>query len=130
MSTYCTRAQIEAVFGKTNVLLWADLDNDADAAKITARINDAIAVASEDIDDVARCWEYGTPLTTKDTAETPRGIIDLAANLAGIWLYEARGSVDFNERSGAPYHRLAFKLRRSRRILEEIRTGKRKLNAR
>jgi hypothetical protein len=128
MSTYCTKADIEQVFGTTNVSKWADLDNDSDATKIANRIAAAIAYASEVIDDVLRCTSYLIPAATAAGA-TPTTIKDLTAKIAGIWLYEARGSHDFDGNSGQPYHRYAWVRRDCMRTLENIRTGRRKLDA-
>ena len=128
MSTYCTRAQIEAIYGATNVEKWADLDEDDDAANITARITDAIAVASEEIDDIARMSEFQIPLADSDSA-TPVTVRNTAATLAGIILYENRGTQDFNPRTGEPFHRLAFKRTQVRRFLAELRKGDRRIDA-
>lgn len=49
MSTYCTRADIEAIFGTSSVSMWADMNEDENAADITARIALAITVATEEI---------------------------------------------------------------------------------
>jgi hypothetical protein len=129
MSTYCAKTDIEQVFGPTNVSKWSDLDNDADATKIANRITAAIAYASESIDDILRCTSYPIPVVTAADA-TPATVKDLAAKLAGIWLYEARGSQDFDRDSGQPYHRYAWVRRDCYRTLEDIRTGRRKLDAR
>lgn len=125
---YCIRADIEAIFGTSNILVWADMNEDQDAAAITARITLAISVASEEIDDFVRLTQYRIPLVTADDA-TPVSITNLTATLAGVWLYEARGTVDFDPKSGAPYHRLAFKREEARRFLEQLRTGDRKIDA-
>ncbi len=130
MSTYCTEAQIKNVFGTTNVDNWSDLDNDQGTSTMADRVTQAIAVASERIDDAARTMEYRIPLVqTADGTTTPITIVDLAATLAGIWLYEARGVMDFDQRSGAPYHRLAFKRSEARRMIQELRTGLIQLDA-
>lgn len=132
MSTYCTRAQIEAVFGVSEVQKWADLDEDADGdandADVVARIARAIAVASAEIDDFVRGMPYVTPLADAD-GNTPTTIENIAATMAGVWLYEARGSQDFSPKSGDPYHRLAFKRTEARRFLQQLREGDRKLDA-
>jgi hypothetical protein len=129
MSTYCTTADINQVFGPTNVTKWADLDNDADAAKIASRITAAIAYASEAIDDVLRCTSYAIPVVNASDT-TPITIKDLAAKLAGIWLYEARGYPDVDRESGQPVHRYAWMKKDCEQTLEEIRTGRRKLDVR
>ncbi len=128
MSTYCERSDIEAIFGTKNVAKWADMDEDEGAGDITARITLAISVASEEIDDFARLYQYTVPLTTPAEA-TPVTIVNLAATLAGVWLYEARGCVDFDPKNGAPYHRLAFKRAEAQRFFDQLRTGERKIDA-
>lgn len=128
MSTYCTRANVEDRYGVDNIAQWADLDNDEDATKITNRITRAIAVVSAEIDDVARISEYVIPLADSAGA-TPTTIEELAATMCGIWLYEARGTIDFHPQSGAPYHRLAYKLSWVKQFFEELRKGERRLDA-
>lgn len=126
MSTYCTQAQIEDVFGIENVKQWSDLDNSL--VTDTARIARAIAVVSERIDDVVRITNYKIPLADEDAAISA-SISDLAATLAGIWLYEARGSQDFNPQTGEVAHRLEFKRQRVEQMLSDIRDQRIRLNA-
>ena len=106
MSTYCTQSQVEDVFGIENVKLWSDLDNSGSTD--TDRITRAIAVVSERIDDVIRVTNYKVGLLNEDDAISV-SVSDLAATLAGIWLYEARGSRDFNTETGEVTHRLEYK---------------------
>lgn len=127
-STYSTDDQIEDIFGATNATAWADMDNDGDATKIANRKDRARVVAKARIDDVLRDTAYGVPIQSA-AGTVPVTIVDLEARLAGVWLYENRGVVDFDIRSGQPYHRLSFVRRDTQRVLEEIRTGKRKLEA-
>ena len=126
MSTYCDTDDIDQIFGTTNVTRWADLDCDANATKIANRKTQAIVVACEEIDDYLRNTPYRIPAQTA-AAATPASIAELAATLAGIWLYEARGAQDFQE--GKPYHRYAFKRTWARRVLAEIADGTRKIDA-
>lgn len=127
-TTYCVNADIDQVFGPTNVTLWADLDNDSNAANILARKDEARNVAYDRINDVIRCTSYTVPLRNQ-AAAVPGSIKDLEARLAGVWLYEARGCQDFSPKTGAPYHRLAFVRAETRRTLEEIRVGHRIIDA-
>ena len=127
-TTYSTDDQIDDVFGAVNVTSWSDMDNDGNAATITARKDRARVVAKARIDGVLRDTHYGVP-PVNSAGTTPVTIVDLEARLAGVWLYESRGVVDFDPKSGAPYHRLSFVRRENRRDLEEIRSGKRKLDA-
>ena len=128
MSTYCALADINAAFGTENVTTWSDLDMDADATKKTARVTAAIAFASDAIDDVVRTLNYTIPLANS-SGSTPTTITNLAAILAGLWMYEARGSQDFHPRTGEPRHRLAFRREYAERTLDNLRTGKINIDA-
>lgn len=127
-STYCVLANIHAAYGTENVTQWSDLDNDADSAKKAARITAAIAYASEKIDDVARTTNLAIPLANA-SASTPTTITNLAAILAGLWLYEARGTQDMDARTGTPIHRLAFRKKEAEQTLDDLRAGAIKLDA-
>lgn len=122
---YCTQANIESVFGDTNVAKWADMDNDGSAD--SGRIDRAISVADAMIDDVCRLTGLKIPVQNA-AGSTPTTIEELSANLAGVWLYEARGVMDFSE-GGEPNHRLAWHRHNARRTLHQIRTGQIKLDA-
>lgn len=126
MSTYCTQSQIEDVFGIENVKQWSDLDNSGATNK--DRIERAIEVVSERIDDVVRITNYKIPLADEDAAISV-SLSDLAATMAGIWLYEARGSQDFNPQTGEVAHRLEFKRQRAEQMLNDIRDQRIRLNA-
>lgn len=93
---YCVRADIETLFGVTNVTSWADLDNDANSAKITARITAAIVTADDFIDSYLRDGPYDLPLAD-DADAVPVLIRDISARLAGTRLYSSRGTLDYNE---------------------------------
>ena len=126
MSTYCTQANIEATYGVTNVQTWAKLESGYSAAQITARIDRAIAVASEDIDDTLRFAGFEVPCVDGSGA-TPTTIEQLCADLAGVWLYESRGVVDI-DKAGQPIHKLQYFAERAQRRLEEISQRRRKIN--
>ena len=128
MSTYCELANIQAAFGTNNVTQWSDLDTDEDAAAKAARVAAAIAYASDAIDDVIRITNYTIPLANQ-ASTTPTTITNLAAVLAGLWLYEARGTQAMNARTGDPVHRLAFRREYAERTLEQLRASKIKLDA-
>jgi len=128
MSTYCARTDLNNLFGTSVVTDWATLTSDDEAADITARVNAAIAWASAEIDDFARRGEYTVPLATSG-GSTPTTITHLAAVLAGLWLYEATGALEFNANTGRPNHRYAYRRVWALRMLKEIREGERKLDA-
>ncbi len=125
---YASEAEIKQIFGSTNVDKWSDLDDDANASNMAARIAVAVLVADDQIDDAARGMPYRIPLANA-AGSTPRTIINLAATIAGLWLYEARGTNDYHPQTGVPSHRLAWKALEVRRTLRDIRTGIRKIDA-
>ena len=58
----------------------------------------------------------------------PATIVDMAANFAGVWLYENRGVQDFNAETGQALHRLQFNRKRAETALAEIRGNKRQID--
>jgi hypothetical protein len=116
---YCSRSDVNDVFGASNVTKWADLDNDADATKITARVTRAISWATNEINDRLRDSAYTVPFNGSALPV----IVDLAATLAGIWLYRARGTDDETNPDKFTWH-----WQRVDQTINEILAGKRKLN--
>lgn len=90
---YCTRDDIENVFGRENVIKWADLDGAEDAAHVSTRVTWAITKADEEIDDRLRGTHYRVPLANS-SGNTPEDVKDLSASLAGIRLHDSRGIED------------------------------------
>lgn len=125
---YCTRSDVESIFGTENVAQWADLDNDQDATNIATRIADAILDADAYIDDQMRMSQYAIPLANS-SAQTPRSIKRLSAAKAGLLLYEARGSMDVNEVTGAPIHRYAARAKEIDRMLDLYKSDRAGLDA-
>jgi len=125
---YATAAGMGLIFGDENLNSWSDLDNDGDAATITARKAQAVLVADAAIEDVARLTGYKIPLVTAAGA-TPVTVADQANRLAGLYLYEGRGALESNQRTGDPYHRYVFVAIRVRRWLEQLRNNEIKLDA-
>ena len=89
--SYCTQADIENLFGVANVAAWSNLDNQSTTAD-GGRIAAAIAYAGAVIDDRFRNSRYVVPLVGLDGPLVQ--VTDLAARLAGCWLYESRGMAD------------------------------------
>jgi len=116
--SYCTRSDIEDLFGPLNVAKWADLDNDQDAAAIAARVARAIEVATAKIDDRLRGGPYSLPIVGD-----PPTLVNLAASLAGLWLYESRGVQDFSPETGVPMHRLRWFSEQAEKTLKDLRAG-------
>lgn len=116
---YCTRANIEAWFGKANVARWADLDNYGVTSDISARITAAITYADALIDARLLGGPYDIPFTSP-----PELIKQTSARLAGVWLYEGRGVQDVNSETGAPEHRLKHHADAALKLLDDIRRGR------
>ena len=126
---YCQQSDIEAVFGPANVAKWADLDNSGDADAIAARIAAAIAWATCEIEDRLRGGPYVIPLVGATVYPAlPVTVVDMAANFAGVWLYENRGVQDFDAETGQALHRLQFNRKRAETALAEIRANKRQID--
>lgn len=115
---YCVRSDIEDRFGVANVTTWADLDNDGNASKITARIARAIVVAEDQVNAWLRGGAYAIPFSG-----APTMIEDICAVLAGVWLYDARGVAEYDMETGKAQHRLHFQRDTAMKKLVEIRTG-------
>ena len=91
---YADQADIENVFGEENVKKWSNLDNSADSAN-TTRIGEGLTWADSFINDSFRESRWALPLALGGT--TPAVVKDWAAKLAGIWLYQNRGTRDTND---------------------------------
>jgi len=126
--SYCVQSDIELEFGATNVGEWADIDNDASAPTKAARIAEAILVADEEIDEILRLTQFRLAATQADGSGTPKTINRLARVIAGLWLYEARGAVDYT-RDGSPKHGHWWRREWADKYLEQLRSGERKLDA-
>ena len=122
MSAYCTRTDIENLYGTANVSKWADRENNQDTGQITARITLAIGIVSSFIDAYLRDI-YDTPFAT-----TPDVVKNIAVLLAGVELYEGRGVEDFNPETNLPFHKLAWHRSRAMRDLQYLKSGVLKLD--
>ena len=121
---YCSRSDIEDVFGVANVATWADLDNNDDSQLSYARITKSIALATAEVDERLRGGASIIPFTF-----VPDTIVNAAANLAGVWLYESRGIDDMDPDTGLPVHKLAANKASAIRTLNDIRANRRLLTA-
>ncbi len=121
---YCSRAHMESMFGRENIAKWADMENTEDAQLGFSRVSRSIVVATAEIDDRLRDGPVVIPF-----AVPPTTIVNLAAAFAGVWLYESRGIEDFDDTTGQPIHRLAHHKKQAIRTLDEIRAGKRVIDA-
>ena len=86
---YCTRSDIETVFGVANINKWGDADNTRNRVAIEARIVWAIADAQDQINS-RLAVKFTVPLSP-----VPLRLQNLCAKLAGVVLYKLpRGLVD------------------------------------
>ncbi|MFZ5832444.1 MAG: phage protein Gp36 family protein [Planctomycetota bacterium] len=126
--SYSTDNDLDLEFGAANITRWADLDNDGNSTKIAARKAWAHARAQTEIDSLLRESRYRLPLADAN-GDTPDLIAQVAAMIAGVMLYEGRGTRSIDGQQGRPVHPYTAKSFEARRILDEIRTGTRKLDA-
>ena len=117
----CTESDVDQIFGDAHVTSWATQDPADAGATITARKVRACLVATVAVEDLLRATAYAVPALNADAA-TPITLVDLAARIAGLWLYEAQGA-DGMHSSGIPIHRYSFMREDVRRRMEEIRLG-------
>ena len=121
--SYIVRADIEAKFGVVNVAKWASLSATDGSTEITARVNAAIARATDEVNDRLRGGYYVVPFTSP----YPSDIVELAATVAGLWLHDARGVEDMDA-NGKALDRLSV----HRKLVEDhiamLRTGERRLD--
>lgn len=97
---YCADADLNQFFGESNVDTWADLDGAGIAVDITARRLYFRTQASQEVDDRLRNGPYAVPFS----ADYPLAIIELAAELAGTMLYDARRIVDIPSAKDAVFN--------------------------
>lgn len=91
---YCEANDLYLAYGKQNVRKWADLQNDEDAAQITARIEYACEQATAQMDDRLRDGPYAFPVELGSGESYPVQLVRHTALLAGTILYESRGISD------------------------------------
>jgi phage gp36-like protein len=118
---YCTRADINGLFGAENVDSWADLDNRGNATTMKARVDAAIEYADAEIDGYLRGGPYAIPFAT-----TPTLIRLASCRLAGVWLYESRRITDTPDEGET--ERVSFHREQAERTLERVRRGDIRLN--
>lgn len=123
---YATQTDIEEIFGVPNVKKWADRDGDGVEANITARITKALAYADVTINDRLRDSQY-TVIPFTDSP-LPESVVDVAAKLAAIWLYENRGIADYDPDTGRMVHKLKFTKDSVNEWLHCVKTGKIRLS--
>jgi hypothetical protein len=122
--TYCRLKDIENIFGRANVLDWADLDGNAESAHIDTRIQLSIETSASEINDRFRNGPYIIPFVGKVIGVAPnisseRTITNLSATMAGIWLYENRGIIN-EDADGRPVDRMRGYRTRTDKLIKMI----------
>ena len=120
-AVYCSRSDIEKIFGTENVIKWSDLDNDRDSSKIESRIDCIIDKATMEIECRLRDGPYKVPFI----APYDKLIIDTTARLVGVMLYECRGVQDSNNDN----HELEWHRRQVETVINGIMSRKYRLTS-
>lgn len=120
--SYAERSDLDELYGSINIDKWADPDNQKETALITARVTRALAYADAIIDDSLRGGLYVLPVVDKASA-TPVIINDMAAHIAAVWLYELRGTQDYDSKTGTARHKLLHKKQTVMDTLRKLRAG-------
>jgi hypothetical protein len=89
---YCSRTDVEAIFGAANILKWADPDNTGDSGIIDDRITYCCNLATTYIDSRLRGGLYVIPFDPT----APADVTEVAARRCGIILYQNRGPAELN----------------------------------
>lgn len=115
---YHSVTDINNVFGADNVLKWADLDNDRDSAKISARVQFVINSTEAHVNSLFRRSRYTIPFVVP----IPFEILEICCYMSGAKLYEPRQTDDITAEGVAPMKTLVMQKRRqaedmARRIL-------------
>ena len=88
---YAISTDIDDIFGKSNVDMWADLNNNEDAGEITARRDWALNLGESMLNSRLTGCPYVVPFSG---APLSLVIVDLNARLAGTLLYDSRRIID------------------------------------
>jgi phage gp36-like protein len=124
VSVYCTRTDIENIYGASNVSKWADIDNEEDESVISDRIDWAIEASFDEFNDALRDGKYLVPLSA-----VPTSVVRYSAVLAGVWLYDGRGIIDMTDSQQKRYeHKLMYMRKRVECYLQNVRSGRVKLD--
>lgn len=117
-TAYCSRTDIEKIFGKANVLRWASLDNNEDADTIDERISNVCNFATEYVNSRLTFGRYVVPFPS-----VPTLIVYMTAMFAGVQLHDGR--VVINDRDAKDS---VFRPRRDfDRYIRQIQKGQLKL---
>lgn len=115
--TYANRIDMENIFGASNILIWADINNDGNAQTIDARILWSLILSYSLVNSKLEGGIYRVPLQ----GSYPM-IIYAQASIAATKLYESRGLTN-TDAEGNPIHQLANHEKEAFKFLNQIRAG-------
>ena len=95
-----TKNDIDLIFGKATVEIWADLNNKRIPVEIKARVDWALTLVEAKINARLRNGPYTIPFV----APFDPIIVDLKARWAGVLLYDGRRVADSEETENTPEH--------------------------
>lgn len=116
---YASYAGMVTKFGKISIIKWASTDS-ADDTAIRAAIVAAVDKADAYVDGYLLNSVYTIPF---ESATCPLLIRDIADTFAALFLYESQGTMDFDEESGQPQHKLKIQKREAMKDLSRIARG-------
>jgi hypothetical protein len=122
---YTTEAKIKTMFGTEHVNKWADVDNDGNAATITAHIAQCISWADSLIDSRLRnTYLSGDLQAATESGTVPTEIELCSTMLSGVMVRQNKGEYIPDDRD--PYE---IWWNRGMALLESIAGGERKTEA-
>lgn len=110
-----SKAELEDLFGRENIQVWADLENEDDAADILRRIRWAVEEATYE----ARGMLIGGP--SWDACLVDKRLRLATTRSAGVLLYESRGVTDTADDEGR--HRLKWHRDRAEKYFQRVAAG-------
>lgn len=117
---YTSLDRLRQKFGQEAIAEWSKLSGYETVAYTGSRIGEVIFDTEEMIDDFLRGGVYSVPFE----APIPRIIVDIATELCGCNLYEARGLEGFDPEVGVNNNKLSFMRKRALKRLALIKMGR------
>lgn len=115
--SYAVRSDLENIYGTKNITRWADIENTGNVQTIDAKINWALELSYDFVNNKLFGGPYNTPLQGRYPM-----IVTAQAHLAAVYIYEARGVTNTDEQ-GNPVHQLEQSKKWAENILLQIRGG-------
>jgi len=120
LGRYTDSTRIELMFGGDNVHKWLALNDRDSPIDYALREYQIIKDAEQWIDDRLK----GSFISEAFTEDIPAIIQQIATEIAGVMMYEARGITDTNPVTGAPQHKYRFIRDRAEARLKDLKYGK------